>query len=133
MSHLVRIVTMLSALPLLSAVMACADPLTYDFISKDTPIATITLAPPVSPAAPTFKLDSLAVTSSPLIVGGDLATENIDVSNMTAAGGGVTASLTIAKFISSVPEPSSLALLGIGVLAMGFAMKRRSRPRGTEA
>ncbi len=125
MSHLVRTVTVLSALPLLSAVMACADPLTYDLI---------TLAPPVSLAAPTFKLDSFAVTSSPLIAGGDLATENIDVSNMTAAGEEeVTASATIAKFISSVPEPLSLALLGTGVLAMCFAMKRSSRPRGTEA
>jgi hypothetical protein len=132
MSHLVRIVTVLSALPLLSAVMACADPLTYDFISKDAPIATITLAPPVSPAAPTFKLDSVAVKSSPLIAEGDLATENIDFSDMTATGEEVTASATIAKFISSVPEPSSLALLGTGVLAMCFEMKRSSRSRGTE-
>jgi hypothetical protein len=126
MRNLARAVTALSALPLLSAVMACAGPLTYDFISKKS----IPFALPASPAPTSVTLNSFVVASSPLILNGGQPTENVDISTLTAGREAENPTLTIAQFMTSVPEPSSLALLGTGMLDIGlcFALNRKFSP-----
>jgi hypothetical protein len=130
MRNLVRAVTALSALPLLSAVLASAEPLTYDFISKDAPRRSIPLQLPAPPAPTSVTLNSFVVASSSLILNGDQPMENIDISALTAGKEEASSSPTITQFITSVPEPSSLALLGTGMLDIGlcFALERKFSP-----
>jgi len=151
MLRLVRAVVLLSA-ALFIGVRANADPLTYSFITSNTPFGIISTSLPAMPTPSSFTATSFEITA-PLIVDGDPMTLPVDFFTLAAGGGaggggthvdgpvlftGPTSSptfltgtfafgdftLTISPATSPIPEPPTLFLLGAGAVASGLILRR---------
>src|SRR5580765_4500031 len=85
MLRLVRAVVLLSA-ALFIGVRANADPLTYSFITSNTPFGIISTSLPAMPTPSSFTATSFEITA-PLIVDGDPMTLPVDFFTLAAGGG----------------------------------------------
>jgi len=91
-------------------------------VTETTRINGVTLA------TQTFNGIGTSVQSNPVNLGssGTFTAEDIFVITTTGGTGNANLTIDLSGTAVSVPEPASLALLGIGLVGLGFARKRKA-------